>query len=265
LLLDPGTAEIEPTFSYLHSEQTTALLLGENAVGTGELRRDRLQAGLTLRFGLPFSSQVEFDLPYVYENQSQVARAEFTGISENSRDASGMGDFGITLSKTLLRESGWQPDLIANLRWDSNTGVSRNGLALGSGFNELAASLRAVKRIDPLAIVGGFSYTTTFEKNNVSPGDNFGVSLGTVLATSPDTSLRFALNQTFAKKTKVNGQEVPGSNAVISSVTLGGSIVLNSSVLLDISADIGLTPRAPDYSFIVSLPIRFDLPIPPGL
>ena len=109
------------------------------------------------------------------------------------------------------------------------------------------------------------SYTNTLEKNDVSPGDTFGVSVGTVLATSPDTSLRFALNQSFAKKAEIDGLKVPGSDEVSSTLSIGGSFVISPRILLDVQADVGLTRDAPDYAFLVSLPISFDLPIPPGL
>jgi hypothetical protein len=171
----------------------------------------------------------------------------------------------MTLSKVLLRESGWQPDLTADVQWDSDTGTSKNGIEVGSGFNELTASLWAVKRVDPLALIGRLSYTNTLEKNDISPGDTFGVSLGTVLATSPDTSLRFVLNQSFTEKAEINGMKVPGSDRVNSTLSIGGSFVLGPRMLLDVQADVGLTSDAPDYAFLVSLPISFDLPIPPGL
>jgi hypothetical protein len=263
LLLDPGMAEIEPNFSYIHrSGRNSPIFFGEDDVLANlERREDRLQAGLTLRFGLPFSSQVEFNLPYAYQGQSEFV----AGAVESSRHASGPGDFSMTLSKVLLRESGWQPDLTADIQWDSDTGTSKSGIEVGSGFNELTASLWAVKRLDPLALIGRFSYTNTLEKNDISPGDTFGVSLGTVLATSPDTSLRFLLNQSFSKKAEIDGMKLPGSDGVNSTLSIGGSFVLGPNILLDVQADVGLTRDAPDYAFLVSLPISFDLPIPPGL
>jgi hypothetical protein len=262
LLLDPGRAEIQPNFFYIHGEGQGRPIrfADDNLPETLKTRSDRLEAGLTLRFGLPFSSQVEFSLPYASERQSEFV----TGTVENSRHASGLGDFSTTLSKVLLRESSWRPDLTADIRWDSNTGKSESGIDIGSGFNELTASLWAVKRVDPLALIGSISYTNAFERDDTSPGDSFGVSLGTVLATSPDTSLRFTLNQGFTKKLELDGRKVPGTDVVDSTLSIGGSIIFGSGTLLDIQADIGLTSNAPDYAFRVSLPISFDLPIPSG-
>jgi hypothetical protein len=266
LLLEPGRVEVDPSFSYRHGEGRNRLVSLEGLFEEGppfanlESRTDVLQAGLTLRFGLPFSSQVAFSLPYAYQSRSEF----IPGLNKASSHESGLGDFSMTLSKVLLRESGWQPDLTAELRWDSDTGTSENNIAIGSGFDELTASLWTVKRIDPLALIGRLSYTNTFEKDQISPGDTFGISLGTVLATSPDTSLRFLLNQNFSKEGERNGVKVPGTDTVNSTLSVGASFVLSSNILLDVQADVGLTRDAPDYAFFVSLPISFDLPIPSG-
>jgi hypothetical protein len=267
LLLEPGRVEIDPSFSYVHGRRQLAPIpIGpgpvdqNNPLVNPERRTDDLQAGLTLRFGLPFSSQVEFSLPYAYSSQSEFV----TGLTETSRHASGLGDFSMTLSKVLLRESGWQPDLTADIQWDSDTGTSKNGIDVGSGFNELTASLWTVKRVDPLALIGRLSYTNAFEQDQRSPGDIFGLSIGTVLATSPDTSLRFVLNQNFSQKNKIDGRKVPGTDAVNSTLSVGGSFILGPNILIDVQADVGLTRDAPDYGFFVSLPISFNLPIPPG-
>jgi len=273
LLLDPGRVEIEPSFSYSHRlRQIRPVPIDRFALpGTAQPlanldnRDDQLQGGLTFRFGLPYSSQVEFNLPYTYESQSQfIGGTPNENSQHNSQHASGLGDFSITLSKVLLRESGWQPDLTADIHWDTDTGTSKNGIDVGSGFNELTASLWAVKRVDPLALIGRLSYTNALEKDDISPGDTFGVSLGTVLATSPDTSLRFLLNQNFSKKAEIDSVKLAGSDVVSSTLSIGGSFILAPNILLDVQADVGLTRDAPDYAFFVSLPISFDLPIPSG-
>src|SRR5919106_745247 len=146
---------------------------------------------------MPFDSQVEIGLPYRYVDQSAVTKVGGLERQEIDGSGHGMGDISVGVAKTLLRENGgWWPDLVARLTWGTGTGESTDGdVLLGSGFNELRGSLDAVKRQDPLAFVGGVSYETTFEDDNVKPGDEFGFSIGTVLAPSPETSLRFGLGQ----------------------------------------------------------------------
>ena len=225
------------------------------------MRRDRLAAGLTLRLGLPFDSQLTLDAPYQFEDEATVTRVRFAGVEEETRTASGFGDLGVAFSNGLLRERGWRPDLIGSVRWDSDTGQTDDGVPLGSGFDEVTASLTAVKSQDPLVFVGGLSYTYAFESDGARPGDSLGVSVGTALAASPETSLRFFLDQSFAlDEREVGGQDIPGSGDVVSLLTIGASSVLSPRVLLDIEVGIGLTESAPDYTVSVSLPVRFNLP-----
>ena len=188
LLLPVGTAQIEPNFSYIRQQVDTPVFFtqeGEQFLAADEVRRDTLEASLTLRAGLPFDSQLELDVPYRYSNESTVTRVLFAARLEEERDASGFGDVSVGLAKTLLRERGWWPDLIGRVQWDTNTGKTEDGISLGTGFHEIRGSLTAVKRQDPLVFVGGVSYETPFERGGVDPGAKIGFSIGTVLAASP--------------------------------------------------------------------------------
>ncbi len=265
LLLPVGMIEVDSGFTYTRREDEAPLLVmnGEQPLAAvNERRRNEIEAGMTLRLGLPFDSQLEVEMPQRYEQVSNVARVGFTGAVETDRSGMGFGDVSVGFAKGLLRERGWRPDLIGRVRWDSDTGQTDDGVPLGSGFHEFTGSLTAVKRQDPLVFVGTASYTTTLEDDGVAPGDEIGLSLGTVLAASPQTSLRFFLAQSFADELEVDGQEFPGSDQVSTSLILGASSVLAPQILLDFTAGIGLTEDAPDYSIHVSVPIRFSLPAP---
>ena len=220
-------------------------------------------SGQDLRFGMPFNSQVEFGFPYRFVEQSMVATVDMGGRQEVDHFGHGMGDTSIGVAKTLVRENGhWWPDLIGRVTWDAATGeTTSNDVPLGGGFNELRGALSAVKRQDPLAFVGGFSYETTFEKDGIKPGDQLGFSIGTVLAASPGTSLRFGLDQRFIDTATSDGDEIDGSDSVIGTATIGASVVLGGGMLLDVATDIGLTEDAPAYAARASLPIRFNLPV----
>jgi hypothetical protein len=260
LLLPAGTAEIEPSFTYVRREADAPVFLiedGQRSLAAAEVQRDELFADLTFRLGLPFDSQVELDIPYQYEDQATVTRVNFAARQEQSRDASGVGDVGLTLSKTLLRERGWRPDLIGGVRWDTDTGETNNGIFLGSGFHEISGFVTAVKTQDPLVFVGSVFYETSFEKGGVDPGDELGFSIGSLLAASPETSLRFFLNQSFAGEVAVDGRGIPGSDEDFATFTTGASSILSARVLLDLTAGIGLTEETSDYFVNVSLPIRF--------
>jgi hypothetical protein len=265
LLLPLGQAEIEPSFTYTRREfdaPTFVIVDGDTFVGEQDIRRDEFQTAATLRVGLPFDSQIEVGIPYNYVDQSVNTTVGGAPQSSNSESGHGFGDVSVGLAKTLLQEgAGWWPDVNARVTWDADTGkTSDNGVFLGGGFNTVAGSLSAVKRQDPLAFVGNVSYAKTFEHDDIEPGDEVGFALGTVLAASPETSLSFFFNQTFADDTKFDGDRINGSDQVIGTFSVGAATILGRNVLLSITGEIGLTDDAPDYAIGASLPIRFDLP-----
>lgn len=257
LLLPFGALEVEPSLSYIRDERDTPTVVN-GFVGEEEFRRNTVDAEVELRFGLPFDSQLEIEIPYSFIEDETVTSVGFAGIDEESESNTGFGDIELGFTKTLLRENGWRPDLFGNVNWNTRTGGGNDGV--GTGFHELQGTLTAVKRIDPLVWVGGVSYQYAFERDDIQPGQEIGLSLGTVLAVSPETSLRFFLLQTFADEVEVLGDDVPGSDQVASSFEFGVSSVLSPRVLFDLSAEIGVTEDAPDFQIELSLPIRFNLP-----
>jgi hypothetical protein len=210
---------------------------------------------------LPFDAQLEFGLPYNYVDQSTT-----TGSGEGSevnQHGHGLGDLSVGLAKTLLREGRWRPDVVGRLTWDTATGQSTdNGVALDGGVNELTADLTASTSIDPLVFAGGVFYTRAFESDNFRSGDEYGYSLTTFLAASPETSWRFGFSQSFEGEDEFGGEDIEGSDFSAVSLNLGVSVVLGARTLLDVSGSIGANGGAPNYVLRVALPIRFDLPVP---
>jgi hypothetical protein len=260
LLLPPGTVEVEPFAAFSRDERTAPAIVrvpGGNALGQVRDRRTSADGGFAVRAGLPFDAQAQVRVPFGYEGRSTVDEAGFGRLAERDEDRTGLGDVVVGLSKGLLRERGLLPELVAAVEWDTRTGGD-DDLTAGSGFDEVSASLTATRRADPLVFVGALGYERAFERDGVRPGDEISATLGTVLATSPDTSLRFLLTQSFRGDTELRGADVPGTDRVATTLTLGGSVVLTDRALLDVSAGIGVTDDAPDFSFRVAVPIRVD-------
>ena len=230
LLLPAGTVQVEPSLSYTRQEaDAPAFVLQEtDRVAADDIRQDILTAGLTLRLGLPFDSQLTLSIPYRHRDTSTVTRLDFAGIDEENDTASGFGDLAVTASKGLLRERGWRPDVIAEVSWNTDTGETDDGVPLGSEFDELTVGVTASKSQDPLVFVGGVSYSHAFEDGGIQPGDVFGLSLGTVLAASPETSLRFFVDNAFFMDTEVDGRNVPGSDEAVALFSVGASSILSS-------------------------------------
>jgi hypothetical protein len=202
--------------------------------------------------------QAEIGLPYDYKHFSTASRVLGSNLSERTISANGYGDPIFTLTKQVFSEGEWRPGVFLNGTWDSDFGQTKNGISLGSGFNEFRVGTTAVKRQDPLVFTAGFTYQTALENNGVTPGDQYIPSVGMLFAVSPETSLRFAQQIGFIQPIKVGGIAVQGSDQTQGIFTVGLLSILARGVVLDFSASIGETPDAPDLSFRLAFPIRLN-------
>lgn len=265
LLLPRWTFELEPRLEYVY--QDSGGLRFANGVGLvdHDVRRDTLTGSAALRLGLPWESQVDVTMPYVFSQE----RTSMGSFAEEMHNGTGLGDIEIGLTRQLLWEGDAVPDLLASVRWKTPTGdsvfdVEPGDLAVGSGFHAVSGTLTAVKSREPLVFFGSLSYTGNLPDTkaglDINPGDTVGLTLGSILAAGPGTSLSFALDQTFSQATEVNGRDLPGSDGVSAMLKVGASAVLpfsSSRSLLSVTAGVGVTDDAPDLRLVASLPYRF--------
>jgi hypothetical protein len=269
LLLPAWTLEIEPSFTYAHSSSDRVIIDGVailDLFGVGlvvgdivseRIRRDSVISALTFRMGLPWDFQAEARFPYRYEWE-RVLTADF---DERTRSDGGLGDLEFALSRQILRERGWLPDLVGSFRWRVPTGNSEpNDLVLGTGFHGLQTTLSAVKASDPIAFFGGGSYTVNIpeEKDDIhiDPGDTWGYNLGLALALNPETSINFQWDHRFTSHTKALGNNIPGSTLTVGIFRVGATYALTRNLFLDLGVGIGITEDAPDVQATVALPLR---------
>jgi hypothetical protein len=261
ILLRPWSLEIEPRLSYTFRGLDALQIVeieGEPRVAAQRVRRDIARTTLGLRLGLPWNAQVQLSIPYVFGWEETVT----AGVPETRRE-SGLGDIELGLSKQLLYEPRSGFDLLGNVFWSSKTGRRDlvEGVALGSGFHALGGNLTAVKRRDPLVFVGTAYYTTYFEETQagreVEPGDEIGLRVGTILAASPDASVRFAFDLSRSRDTEVDGERIRGSGTTIGMLEIGAAAVLGPRTLFGFEVGVGVTDDAPDYRLGTSLSYRF--------
>lgn len=264
-MLPAGQAEITPGFRFTRRQFDTPSALtfdGQATVVKDEVRRNEFEWDLGLRVGLPYDSQLELGVPYRLVDQSEVVSAGIDQRREVSNNGSGIGDLRVGVAKTLLRETRWAPDVVARMAWDTGTGEQRDGgLALGGGFHRIGGELSYTKRQDPLVFVGNTAYRYSFENDNIKRGNALRFSMGTLLAASPETSLRFTFDQTFIDDFEIDGRKVNGSDLVSATLNIGASMIVGPRLLLDLVAGVGVTDDSPDYTVRVSLPFRFDTPL----
>lgn len=267
LLVPFGQFEIQPELNY--SGQSSSALqivsLSGTPTITQSVRRDTLEPSLTLRAGLPFEAQADVFVPYVDDREEVVPAGSTT---QQSRHVSGIGDVSFGLSKQFLHERGAIPDLIGSVRYSAATGsmtfnpvFTGPNVSTGSGFDSLQLQATATKRLDPLVYFASLSYSVNFSTTSggtkVDPGNTTEPRIGAVLAVSPEASLSADVDLTFADATKFNGTKVAGSDQIIGFLDFGGSVVLTRSILLNLTAGVGLTQNSPNFRILASLPIRF--------
>jgi len=262
LLLPSGIFEIEPQLIYSRREDSTSsFVMSGSSVLASETERnsDSLSANIIFRLGLPGDLQLEIGLPYRWRRVETVTDVNFSPTQASSMSGNGLGDVRISLAKTLLRQESGQPNIIGRLAWDTDSGeISDDGVGLGGGFNEVQASLRFIKRQDPVVFVGGLSYTHTFVRDSVQPGVSYAANYGGYLALNPQTSLNLVLSMAYQDETKYAGTRLKGSDRTSATLYIGGSSLIARGTLLNLSLGIGLTRDADDFSVLLSIPIRFE-------
>ncbi|GGF19983.1 hypothetical protein GCM10011611_27480 [Aliidongia dinghuensis] len=262
LLLPTGVYQIVPTVTYTRREQTVPgplVLTTDGRALTSDIftQQDQLETSLLFRAGLPWDAQVDINLPYDYLTTSNTTRALGVGLKEQSATSWLLGQPSITLDKFLVREGSWRPNLVASVGWLSNIGRQSNSTAIGGGFNQVAVTLNASKRQDPLVFTGSFRYAHSFPESSIAPGDTYTAATSVLFAVSPETSLSVGPQLEFLGKTEASGVRVPGSEAAVSLFQAGLFTNLAPGMALDMTAGIGAGSRAPRYVFQVALPIQF--------
>jgi hypothetical protein len=258
--------ELAPGIQYNHNQNSGLVLAptpaGIPTVDSQRLREDSIKATVTARLGLPWDSEIELRAPFSWIEES-VSLGDGTHDANHSFD---IGDVEAELSNQVLREDGLQPDLVAAASVRVPTGrdpfrVPSPDLASGQGTYEAQARLTALKSADPMVFFATLTYAHEFSKDEpfgrVRPGSTIGLDLGGVLAVSPQTSLTLGFSQAFTGQTVINGISVPGTDRVPAALDFGVDYVLRPNTLLDFSLGVGVTNDAPNYSVLVSLPIRF--------
>jgi len=265
LLLSPWTVELQPEGRYSYKGANGLLIRevnGQRSVVSHSADLTKLEAAITARMGLPWQSQIEARVPYVrVSEESSVGGNSMSNSSEH-----GLGDIEVGLSHQLLRESGWIPDLIGEVRYraptgDDGFGGDDNSLPVGSGFHGITGRLTAVKTIDPVVFLGSIGYTAnlkdTKEGFDIDPGDSVELGVTAILAAGPGVSLRTGFGLSFTDEAEVDNQKISGSDKTEGVLNLGGAVVLPGKNLLDLGVGVGVTDDAPDVAVRLALTHRF--------
>lgn len=285
LLLPSGTLEIDNTASYFsassdHLTVNGFALLPVLVVGDITSRRVRqhyLLPAFTARLGLPHKFQMDFRIPYGYEQIEAVD----ANNNETSSRSFGLGDIAASVSRQITAEHGRMPDIVANLLFKSTTGkdsfnLQSSEVALGTGFNAWQGNLTMAKSNDPVVFFANLSYTANLAANHTVPvndptnpaatmeghikeGNAAGFQIGSILALNPETSMTMGWDQRFTRGTRLNGLGLPSTSLVEGTLRLGMSYLYAPRRTIDLSFGVGLTPGTPNLQFSVGVPFRMSL------
>ena len=262
ILLAPGSFELDPRFEYEYNG-VRGLGIVQAAAGPAVVERSRdvhrFSSTIGLRAGLSQFTQVEARLPFVATEDATTASA--AGLRQRDR-ARGVGDAEFQVTHQLAQDRVGTPALLASLNVRLPTGQYDPGEpSTGSGFATVQAALTAVKRQDPLVFVGGLSLSASRAESyggaRLRPGPALGIRAGTLLAVSPEASLRTGVELSRQGRTSLNGSRVGGTSSTSGVLELGFSTLLSKRSLLDFTLGVGITPDAPDFRLSVALPVRF--------
>ena len=261
LVLPKGSYEIEPRLEYTHGGTRGLDIVTINGIAQvvrEDVKQDRLEVSAGLRRGLGFGLQGEIRVPYDLVREDRA----FINQASNTVHDHGAGDVELTLTGQVTRASADKAVMLASVLWRLPTGRFRvSQPSPGRGFSTVQPALTVVKRDDPVVFLATVSYAwvpvRAHEGSNIDPGDAVGLRLMTLLAASPQTSLRTGVDLSRAGHTRVNGMTLPGSDTSIASLQFGLSTLISRRTLLDVQFSAGLTPDAPHYALSAALPIRF--------
>lgn len=257
LLLDPGKIDIgldfsygvntrlQPTFIEVTDEQSGDV---SDAIGIIEEKNTTIGIIVDWRMGLPSDSQINLSFPFFTTSSDTQVRFSGSSIDSQSESDEQTGDYSVGFVKTILKERGRRPDIIASATY--------SGAA--SGPSEVTLSVNTTKRQDPLIFTASASVTESERLDGFRAGRRSRLSIGTILAASPYTSLQFSFDQTFISSSTFNGEKITGTGLEVANATIGVSSVVSRDVFFNASVAFGLTELAQDYVMSLGISRRLS-------
>jgi hypothetical protein len=281
---------LEPSLQYSYATSDRVAIIGFTiipafVIGLIDVRtvnRTAWVAALTARYGLTDRLEFETKLPYVYRDDTTIARPFNDASTTDSlfnATGSGLGDVEFT-ARYQFNDGGLdKPYYIGTLRFKTRTGTDpfevervspfqgadqlEAELPTGSGFYALQPGLTVLYPADPAVFFGSLLYQHNFERDvgngfgEVDPGDIYELNFGMGLALNERTSFSLGYDHSILQKPKVNGVIPPQATSTqIGQLAFGYSYKLSPRTTLNASVTIGVTDQAPDVQLMLRLPVQ---------
>lgn len=290
VLLPPGTIQVEPFFDYTHTSSDRVNILGFTIfeaiviglIRVDQIERDIYRPGVNVRAGIFDRFQLEATVPGTYRRDTEILGVGTPGQAEVVTDGFNIGDIEIAGAYQMTSQQPWIPASVFRLRARFPTGLSAFEIdtvrievndaqrtvleetPTGSGFYSIAPGATFIWRADPVAFFGGTSYTINLPRDqgafgDIDPGDTVEFFAGLNVALSDRVGLNLSFVNQLTGRTVVNDVEQDGTDANDARVTIGASYGLTPDISILTSASVGLTQESPDFVFLVSTPLTFQL------
>ncbi len=288
VLTPKGKFAIDTSLSYTQNSSNNVSVVGYTILPTllvgrieiSDSDKTAITAGLTMRYGLTRSTELELRLPYVYRSEQVSTRPIQDGAEaetiNTSLDDGGLGDIEFAIRQQFNFNT--TPYWVGGLIVKSNSGKSPYEVEIdnttnefaeaptGSGFWSVEPSLSLIYPTDPAVIYSSISYIYNIKDEveingqftEIDLGDTISLSGGFGFAINPDFSFSIGLSHKTILKSKINGTENDDAKLLqLDSLNFGINYAISEKTSLGISTQAGLTEDTPDFQLTVRVPVTF--------
>lgn len=288
VLTPEGQFGLETSLNYSQNSSNKVSIIGYTVLPTliigrievSDSDRTTITAGLTGRYGISNSTEVEIRLPFVYRNDQISVRPIQDGAADETInsdiDGGGLGDIEFAIRHQFNFET--TPYWVGSLRIKSDTGKSPYDIDVdprtnalkdaptGSGFWSIEPGISMIYPTDPAVLFANASYIYNFKDDvdfdgqavDIDLGDTISLGAGLGFAINQDLSLSIGFSHQTILKSKVDGRTDDEAKLLqLDSMTFGVNYAFSPTTSINISAQAGLTEDTPDFQLNIRAPFTF--------
>ncbi len=242
-----GRGDVVVDFGQFYSRSDDLqLALADNAVALATRERTVLTTLLVGRVGV--GAETEIFAATSFTRQKNRLFVDSVDLAESSR--SDVGDVGLGIRHTFVREGAGRPDIIATL--DAQVPTDGNPYVVGGG-------LVFVKSIDPVVLFAGVNYHRSLrldrpDGTRLKPGNSADVSLGYGLALNDTLAISTAASAAFIRTAAVEGAP---RRVDVFSLRFALTSALARGLYIEPSVSIGLGGPGQSFAMGITIPYSF--------
>lgn len=270
VLSPAGTLSFDYQFGYTHNSYDEAEWNAQRIKHTAD---HTLTNNISATYALFDNLSLGFSVPFKYKYHD-------LGVS-GSKDVSDLGDISASASWQPTKSGQSIPPIIVSASVSAPTGRGpyeinpEVDLSTGSGLYSVSLGVNSNKKIDPLVVFGGLSYSYQLEENGlnyylgsgdildkVEPGSGLALSVGMGYAMSYAATVNASFSMSYAFGTKYfyrDGSKSETADNVSATLSLGTGWRFSAKRTVSFNVGLGLTNDASDFSFSFRIPLDYEL------